>query len=112
MPLKLCTYPTTSWWTSAGLQKSGSKSLKRSAGKTVRLKKPCSGLQGQPWDLTRRLSSLTNTGLRQIKSSNLYVADIDQIVCDFALTMEAVDHQRPQAKSHRNTTRSYRPGIG
>ncbi len=26
--------------------------------------------------------------------------------------MEAVDRQQPQAKSHRDTTRLYRPGIG
>jgi hypothetical protein len=38
--------------------------------------------------------------------------DLDQIVRDFALAMEEVDHQRPQAKSHRDATRSYRPGIG
>jgi hypothetical protein len=38
--------------------------------------------------------------------------DLDQIVRDFALAMEAVDHQWAQAKSHRDATRSYRPGIG
>src|SRR5215468_4452154 len=106
MPPKLCTYATTSWWTSAGLQTSSSKSLKRSGSKTVEPKRPCSGLQGQPWDLNLWLSSQTNTGLRQSKSSNLYTVDLDQIVFNFALAMEAVDHQRPQAKSQRDNTRS------
>src|SRR5262249_48170867 len=80
----------TSWWTSAGLQTSSSKSLKRSGSKTVEPKRPCSGLQGQPWDLNLWLSSQTNTGLRQSKSSNLYTVDLDQIVFNFALAMEAV----------------------
>jgi hypothetical protein len=38
--------------------------------------------------------------------------DLDQIVRDFALAMEVVDHRQPQARSHRDATRSYRPGIG
>jgi hypothetical protein len=38
--------------------------------------------------------------------------DLDEIIHDFALAMEAVDHQRPQAKSHRDATRLYQPGIG
>lgn len=38
--------------------------------------------------------------------------DLGQIVRDFALAMEVVDHWQPQAKSHRDATRSYRPGIG
>jgi hypothetical protein len=38
--------------------------------------------------------------------------DRDQIVHDFALGMEIVDYRRPQAASHRDTTRLYRPGIG
>jgi hypothetical protein len=33
-------------------------------------------------------------------------------VRDFALAMEVVDHQRPQAASHRDATRLYQPGIG
>jgi hypothetical protein len=38
--------------------------------------------------------------------------DLGQIVRDFALGMEAADHRSPQATSHRDTTRLYRPGIG
>jgi hypothetical protein len=38
--------------------------------------------------------------------------DLGQIVHDFALAMEAVDHRRPQAASHRNAARLYQPGIG
>jgi hypothetical protein len=40
------------------------------------------------------------------------VVDLGQIVRDFALGMEAVDHRSPQAASHRDATRLYRPGIG
>jgi hypothetical protein len=38
--------------------------------------------------------------------------DLGQIVRDFALAMETVDHRRPQASSHRDATRLYQPGIG
>jgi hypothetical protein len=38
--------------------------------------------------------------------------DLGQIVRDFALAMETVDHRRPQAASHRDAARLYRPGIG
>src|SRR5215469_6339241 len=53
-------------------QTPSSTSLKRGASKTARPKNKCSGLQGQPWDLTRQLSSLTNTGedLRKSNSSH------------------------------------------
>jgi len=38
--------------------------------------------------------------------------DLGQIVGDFALAMEAVDHRSPQATSQRDATRLYQPGIG
>jgi hypothetical protein len=38
--------------------------------------------------------------------------DLAQIVRDFATGMEAADHRCPQAASHRDATRLYRPGIG
>jgi hypothetical protein len=38
--------------------------------------------------------------------------DLGQIVRDFALAREAVDHRRPQATSHRNAAKLYQPGIG
>jgi hypothetical protein len=38
--------------------------------------------------------------------------DLGQIVRDFALAMETVDHRRPQAASQRNAARLYQPGIG
>jgi hypothetical protein len=38
--------------------------------------------------------------------------NLGQIVHDFAQAMEAVDHRRPQAASHRDATRLYQPGIG
>jgi hypothetical protein len=38
--------------------------------------------------------------------------ELGQIVRDFAMAMEAADHRQPQAKSHRDATRSYWPGIG
>jgi hypothetical protein len=38
--------------------------------------------------------------------------DLGQIVGDFALAMEVVDHRRPQAASHRDAARLYQPGIG
>jgi hypothetical protein len=40
------------------------------------------------------------------------VMDLRQIVRDFAEGMEAADHRYPQAASHRDATRLYRPGIG
>jgi hypothetical protein len=45
-------------------------------------------------------------------SHSLCVVDLDQIVRDFALAMEVVDHRCPQAASHRDATRLYQPGIG
>src|SRR5215510_9767340 len=50
-------------------QTPSSTSLKRSASKTARPKNKCSGLQGQPWALTRQLSSLTSTG-EDLRKSN------------------------------------------
>jgi hypothetical protein len=38
--------------------------------------------------------------------------DLSQVVRDFARAMETVDHRRPQAASHRDAARLYRPGIG
>ena len=38
--------------------------------------------------------------------------DLCQLVRDFAEGMEAPDRRHPQAASHRDTTRLYRPGIG
>jgi hypothetical protein len=38
--------------------------------------------------------------------------DLGQIVRDFALAMETVDHHRPQAASHRDAAKLYQPGIG
>jgi hypothetical protein len=38
--------------------------------------------------------------------------DLGQMVHDFAVGMEADDHRYPQAASHRDATRLYRPGIG
>src|SRR6266581_3006325 len=38
--------------------------------------------------------------------------DLRQIVRDFAAGMEAADQRHPQAASHRDATRLYRPGIG
>lgn len=38
--------------------------------------------------------------------------ELGQIVCDFAIAMECVDHGRPQATSRRTTARQYQPGIG
>jgi hypothetical protein len=43
---------------------------------------------------------------------SLRAVDLGQIVRDFALAMEVVDHRRPQAASHRDATRLYPPGIG
>lgn len=43
---------------------------------------------------------------------SLRAVDLGQIVRDFAMAMEAVDHQSPQATSHRDATRLYQPGIG
>jgi hypothetical protein len=45
-------------------------------------------------------------------SDNLSIMELERIVHDFALAMEAVDHRRPQAMSHRTAARPYRPGIG
>ena len=53
------------------------------------------------------------TSKQSVKQTrNLSVMKLEQIVCDFALAMEAVDHRRPQASSRRVATRQYRPGIG
>jgi hypothetical protein len=38
--------------------------------------------------------------------------ELGQIVGDFAAGMQAADHKRPQAASHRDGTRLYKPGIG
>lgn len=38
--------------------------------------------------------------------------ELEQIVHDFALAMETVDHRRPQVASRRTATRLYQPGIG
>jgi hypothetical protein len=38
--------------------------------------------------------------------------ELDDFVSDFAAAMEAVDARGPQAHSHRDPSRSYRPGIG
>jgi hypothetical protein len=38
--------------------------------------------------------------------------ELGQIVHDFALAMQTVDHRRPQAASRRTATRLYQPGIG
>jgi len=38
--------------------------------------------------------------------------ELDELVCDFARGMCAADGLRPQAASHRDATRLYRPGIG
>lgn len=43
---------------------------------------------------------------------SLWIVDLGQIVRDFALAMETVDHRRPQAASHRDAARLYQPGIG
>jgi hypothetical protein len=47
-----------------------------------------------------------------IQARRLDIVDLDQIVRDFALAMEVVDHRQPRARSHRDATRSYQPGIG
>ena len=53
------------------------------------------------------------TSKQSVKQTrNLSVMKLEQIVCDFALAMEAVDHRRPQASSRQVATRQYRPGIG
>jgi hypothetical protein len=44
--------------------------------------------------------------------SNLSIMELGQIVRDFALAMETVDHCRPQATGGRRTKRQYQPGIG
>jgi hypothetical protein len=38
--------------------------------------------------------------------------ELDRIVREFAVVMEAVDRRRPQAASHRDATWFYQPGIG
>jgi hypothetical protein len=38
--------------------------------------------------------------------------ELGKIVCDFAAGMQAADHRSPQAASHRDGSRLYRPGIG
>ena len=43
---------------------------------------------------------------------NLSIVELEQIVRDFALAMEAVDTHRPQASSRRTTARHYQPGVG
>jgi hypothetical protein len=40
------------------------------------------------------------------------VVDLKAFVDEFAAGMEAADALRPQAHSHRDVTRTYRPGIG
>jgi hypothetical protein len=47
-----------------------------------------------------------------VAGCSLWIVDLGDIVRDFALAMEAVDHRRPQAASHRDATRLYKPGIG
>jgi hypothetical protein len=49
---------------------------------------------------------------RPAERRGLWIVDLGQIVRDFALAMETVDHRRPQAASHRDAARPYQSGTG
>ena len=67
---------------------------------------------GQLWTWSRPPLNPRVRPTKLTERHSLGIVNLGQIVHDFARAMEAVDHRRPQAASHRDATRLYQPGIG